>query len=144
MKSGKRWLWAFGAFSVLYLVLLIPDSKSNVELRGANTAFRWNEDPTWYKLENKFSSLRNSCEIIQPAIAMSLNQLRPDVNRIDTDTLSHDDAALKVIRRQIFEIAAMISACPDSALPFIQLTSDLRVKIKTASIHCNNEHKSAR
>ncbi|NNJ97287.1 MAG: hypothetical protein HKP12_09015 [Gammaproteobacteria bacterium] len=144
MKSGKRWLWAFGAFSVLYLVLLIPDSKSNVELRGANTAFRWNEDPTWYKLENKFSSLRNSCEIIQPAIAMSLNQLRTDVNRIDTDTLSHDDAALKVIRRQIFEIAAMISACPDSALPFIQLTSDLRVKIKTASIHWNTEDKAAR
>ena len=144
MKSGKKWLWAFGAVTVLYLVLLIPEPISKIELRGETEPFRWNEDRTWYKLENKFSSLRNNCERIQPAIAISLDQLRTAINRIDTDTLDHDDAALPEIRGQIFETAAMISACPESALAFIRLTSDLRATIKKASIHWNIEDRAAR
>jgi len=129
---------------VLYLVLLIPDSISTVQLKGESRAFRWNEDTTWYELENRFSSLRNSCESIQPDIVMSLNQLRTHINRIDTDVLRHDDASLASIQKQIFEIAAMVSACPESSLTFIQLTSDLRAKIKTASVHWEPEDRSAR
>lgn len=144
MKSGKRWLWVFGTFIALYLVLLIPDPVSTVELQGGSGAFRWNEDTTWYKLENRFSSLRNSCDRVQPTIDMSLNQLRDDINGLKTDTLSHDDVSLSSIQRQIFETAAMLSACPDSASPFIQLTSDLRAKIKTASVHWDPEDQAAR
>jgi hypothetical protein len=79
MKYGKRWLWVFGTIIVLYLVLLIPDSISRVKLQGGSGAFRWNEDTTWYKLENRFSGLRNSCDSIQQTIEISLNQLRTNI-----------------------------------------------------------------
>ena len=144
MKSGKRWLWIFGAISALYVVLLIPDSIPKVELQGGNEVFRWNEDTTWYKLENRFSGLRNSCDSIQPTIEISLTQLRTNINSIKTDTLGHDDVSLTSILNQIFETATMISACPESAFPFIQLTSNLRAKIKTASIHWDPEDQAAR
>ena len=144
MKSGKRWLWVFGTIIVLYLVLLIPDSKSIVKLQGGSGAFRWNEDTTWYKLENRFASLRDSCDRIQPTIEISLDQSRADINGINTDKLGHDDVSLTSIQKKIFEIAAMISACPDSASAFIQLTSDLRAKIKTASVHWDPEDQAAR
>lgn len=148
-KSQGRWqktvVRILVALSGLYLLLLIPDSKSTSPASANKQPFIWNRDEYWNALEARFQAARDSsCVQLAPRIENELFQSHQFLTQLASNTPAPDDSAFEEIEKIFFELGPNIAACPQKLPEYIQLQTRMRKLVKEQSQHWEMNSPSAR
>jgi len=134
----KKFKIAALAVTVIYLILLIPESQSDKIEVARHTQFVWNKDSLWQSLEIAFTdAIKNGCNNTKDHIGEKLIDFSNILKFIEDENLNPKDKLLDSLLSIVFQTAPLIGACPDSAERYLKLNSKLRRIIKEKSINWN-------
>jgi len=126
------------AISVIYLILLIPESQQDKIEVAKHTQFVWNKDSLWQSLEITFTNAKkNGCNNTKDHIEEKLIDFSNILKFIEDENLNPEDKILDSLLSIVFQTAPLIGACPDSAERYLKLNSKLRRIIKEKSKNWN-------
>ncbi|MBL7701858.1 MAG: hypothetical protein JNM14_06380 [Ferruginibacter sp.] len=134
-KLGKRILYLFAGLGILYLLLLIPDSKEkDFAVNTGKKPFAWNSDSLWLQMEEqyrmakemdtvKLDSLINVYKMVAESVAIQLQA---------KNIPAHDSAWVKT-ENNFFVLASLI-AVKQNHIPWLtDYYTSLRTLIKQQS-----------
>jgi len=127
------------ALTILYLVLLIPDSNSKPKISVADKKpFFWNRDNLWQSMEQNFTTAKKMApakldSLIQPAKKNAENKL----TIFQSNSYPATDTNLATIENNFFYLASLIAAKPGEVKWFTAYYNDLRRHIKLMSQQWN-------
>lgn len=136
-KFTKRILYFIAALAVLYLVLLIPDSKEkNVAVETGRKPFAWNRDAQWKEMEELF---RQAKEMDSTKLDSRINSYKIIAENELTllqnkNTVSQDSGWLRIVNN-FFKLASLV-AVRQLQIPWItNYYNRLRNLVKQQSQH---------
>jgi len=123
------------ALAVLYLVLLIPDTKSDTRIiEAGKKPFFWNRDNVWQLMEQRFVNAKKLApatldSVIRTEKNIAENKLAIFLNR----TYAANDTSFAGMENTFFNLAALIAAKPNEVRWFTDYYNRLRSFIKLQS-----------
>jgi hypothetical protein len=145
-KLSKKFLYVFAGLGILYLLLLIPDTKEkNAAVNTGKKPFAWNRDSLWLQMEVLFKQARqmdtvktDSLIAAKKAIAESeLNSL------IDKNVAAADPGWVK-LQNNFFVLASLIAVRQNQIPWMIDYYNRLRIFIRYQSQRWNIDEAATR
>lgn len=139
MKS-KKLLRNFFRFwlviALVYLLLLIPDSKKEIDQTRENSPFLWDQDSLWHQLEAKYKEYKS----FDTTRLDSLYQATSDSARwyykfMLDEAANPKSGFLDKLELKMFDLAAITAASGEHQSDYINFIVDLRRRIKKESIN---------
>ncbi len=144
-KIKKISLQILIALSLLYLVLLIPDSNNTTILKATEKPFTWNKDAAWLQLENDFKNAQAQPKEKIDSTIRGLFSLEESLyNKTQTANTSFTDSNFTAISSNFFSLAALVAAQPSQRDSFINLYNKIRRNIKFQSTQWDINRKEVR
>jgi hypothetical protein len=145
----RRWLFVSGKIvlllAVIYLLLLIPDSKPPQFSGGEHKPFIWNQNERWSALEESFKQARQEgCERLSQKITVKLGQCNQLLEFLAAGTLQPGAGCFAELEDSTFSLAPMIAACSEKLSDYIQHSTRLRMLIKKQSQYWDMNSEAAR
>jgi hypothetical protein len=134
-KFTKRILYFIAALAVLYLLLLIPDSKEkNVTVETGKKPFAWNRDAQWKQMEELFKQAKQMDTVKLDSIIM-FHEIRAYniCAFLKENNITSQDSSWKFIENNFFEMAALIAVRQDKIPLMIEYYNGIRNLVKQQS-----------
>ncbi|MBO6794143.1 MAG: hypothetical protein JJ895_09535 [Balneolaceae bacterium] len=128
--------YSIGTLTILYGLLLIPNSSDiQIETKGEETPFVWNQDERWNDLEEQFKQVRTAesteIESMVDAGIVSINNL---LEEFEKESFEATDQRLDLLLNQFFELAPYVAAQANQDPRFFSIYDRARRVIKKSSI----------
>lgn len=131
----KKIKWAIIIISIVYAVLLIPESDPEEIKLAEHKQFVWDRDSLWHSLEEQFLLARGyDHKDLSKETNNLLNQLENNIHKIESQQLSPNDKLFENLLTTVFHTAPLVGASPDSSRRFIELISRMRTAVKRQSL----------
>lgn len=136
-KFGKKLLYVVAVLALVYLLLLIPDTKGKpVSIKTGKTAFAWNRDDLWKQMENRFRQAKQMEEgkldsIIDVQKTISEKQFLGLQNK----RIAASDTIWSAIQDNFFITASLIAAQQKDVSWIIDAYNGFRNQVKIQSRH---------
>ncbi len=144
-KLKNRLLQTLIGLSLLYLLLLIPDSNNTTILKATEKPFIWNKDSAWLQLENDFKNAQvQPKEKIDSAIQVLFSLEELLYNKIQLANTSFTDLNYVAISNNFFSLASLVAAQPSHRDSFVNLYNKIRSNVKLQSTHWDINRKEVR
>ncbi|MBC7936560.1 MAG: hypothetical protein H7Y86_14515 [Rhizobacter sp.] len=145
-KFKKISLRILTSLLLLYLLLLIPDGKRDTPVNPGRTAFVWNKDSLWSKLEKDFQYAKSlQASQLDSSIAILKNEAESQFAYIDKRQQIVSDTNLDGIQLVFFSLAPLMATKPMEELAwYINYYSRIREYVKDQSIHWDMQQPVAR
>lgn len=153
MKKFKKVAARVAIFLIaLYLVLLIPDGKKKTPVvREGQTAFTWNRDSVWEKLENDFAAAKElSDSQLYKITSTGEKKILKNIFDLISKSVAVGDSNLINAQQTFFNLAPFVAALKSPALKssafhsYVSNYNALRQNIKTASQGWNMQETASR
>ena len=135
-KSIKRLLACLVALTIIYILLLIPDSNNASINAATQKPFAWNRDSLWNQLENNFKKAK---EENTPAVDSNTHVLfaaeEKLFDKISVPNIAATDSGFKLILNNFFLLAPLIAVQPQQRDSFIRYYNKVRKEVKFQSQH---------
>ncbi|MGG9961573.1 YiiX/YebB-like N1pC/P60 family cysteine hydrolase [Ferruginibacter sp. SUN106] len=134
-KLKKLCLRSLMALILLYLVLLIPDTKSNTAIVTADKKpFFWNRDNVWQLMEQRFKNAKALTAIKLDSIIRAEKSVAENkLSVFQNGTYTATDTIFTTIENNFFSLAALVAAKPGEVEWFTGYYNRLRSYIKLQS-----------
>ncbi|MBS1732302.1 MAG: hypothetical protein JST02_03310, partial [Bacteroidetes bacterium] len=145
-KLTGIFLWTIGIAFLIYLLLLIPESKNadNIE-HAPGKAFIWGKDSLWKKLENDFVNARQYNKPLLDSMLQQYKQAAEKGLAKAANTMNGlADSSLLQLENNFFSIAALVAAKSDEKDWFINYYNRFRKLVKLRSHNVDMSLKSNR
>lgn len=145
-KLVRSLLWTISIAFLIYLLLLIPDSKNadNIE-HAPGKAFTWGKDALWKKLENDFINARQYNKLLLDSMLQQYKQVAEKGLANAANTMNGlADSSLLQLESNFFSIAALVAAKSDEKDWFINSYNRFRKLVKLRSHSVDMSLKSNR
>lgn len=132
----KRLLYFFAAWALLYLLLLIPDARSNdLKSTTGKTAFAWNRDAQWKEMEALFVQAKQMDGAkLDSVINIHKTNAEAAFAYLQNKTATAQDTTWAYSENTFFKLAALVAA-RQSEIPWItDYYNRLRSLVKAQSI----------
>ncbi len=137
--------WSLLALVVLYLALLIPATQPPPVAPGQREPFAWNQDNYWTLLESKFRQAREiGCSQQADQIRADLDGLRSVIDSLAVGNLTPDAPIFTEIEYRMFNLGALVGACPEQLPTYQKLYDRMRETVKDQSQHWDMNSTAAR
>ncbi len=131
--------------SVLYLLLLIPDSNNSAIIKATERPFTWNKDALWLQLENDFKNAQLQPTQKIDSVIRGLFSLEESLyNKIQSGNRSFVDSNFTDIAGNFFSLASLVAAQPSHRDSFVNLYNKIRSNIKFQSKQWDINQKEVR
>lgn len=133
------------ALVVLYVLLLLPDSKPPHPNGAGQQAFRWNRDAFWKELETRFREARGlTAEERRIRFNASWAGVRAAIAKISETNLPPGSPAFDLVEASFFEVSPLAAVCPDRWPEFLSAAGQLRQAVKWQSVSWPTNSPEAR
>lgn len=130
----KRLKIIFFMVTLLYLILLIPESRPDNIVVAKRSMFIWDKDSLWHLLEHNFVKAKEiGCNNLKNQIEEELIDLSNTLNVLEKSELKPDDQLFDSLLNITFQTAPLIGACIESSEKYIELILRLRQLLKVKS-----------
>ncbi len=142
-NPNRRWLRkaaiAAGVLVLVWIALLIPDSdvavSSSALVPSRRVPFVWDQDSTWYALEERFADAhRSGCAGHRMALEHSLNRVQSMIANVPIGERVSTDPLFAAIEQELFAIAPLVAGCPDLFGAYLAESTRLRDLVKDRSV----------
>ena len=141
----KRILQILIGLSVLYLLLLIPDSNNTAIAKATEKPFVWSKDAAWLQLENNFKNAQlQPKEKINSNIRILFSLEESLYNKIQLVNTSFADSNITVMSSNFFLLASLVAAQPSHRDSFVNLYNKIRSNVKLQSKQWDINKKEVR
>jgi hypothetical protein len=124
------------AVTLLYVVLLIPDTELPPPSHSSSRSFAWNQDSLWERLEAGFVEARAAgCQGLEGQIASGLSTLRMLTSRLFQLSTLPTDTIFDVCESTVFFLGPLVAACPENLHDYIAAVNLLRTEVKNQSAY---------
>lgn len=119
-KFTKRILYFIAALALLYLILLIPDSKDkDFKADTGKKPFAWNRDVQWREMEELFRKAKQmDTARLDSVINVYKANAEQDFIALQNKNTAAADSAWMIIENNFFKLASMVAA-RQSQIPWI-------------------------
>ena len=129
----KRALIGFFLF-VLAAWLLVPAGSPAILPPADARPFLWDQDDIWASLEAAFLASRETgCDVTGERVDEQLAIFEDDVAWLEAGNVSPGDERLDVLEGNLFAVAPLVAACPESVSAMLDVVGRLRPALKRAS-----------
>lgn len=129
----KRALIGFFLF-VLAAWLLVPAGSPAILPPADARPFLWDQDDIWASLEAAFLASRETgCDVTGERVDEQLAIFEDDVAWLEAGNVSPGDERLDVLESNLFAVAPLVAACPESVSAMLDIVGRLRPALKRAS-----------
>ena len=134
-KVIKKTGWGIAVLAVIYLLLLIPDSKEKaVSIETGKKAFAWNSDDQWLKMENLFKHARQmKKEELDTVIGYHKAIAESELNLLQNATTTAAGPGWKTVEKNFFMMAALIAVQQDHTTWLVDYYNRVRNLVKLHS-----------
>lgn len=145
-KFGKRILYLIAALAVLYLLLLIPDSKEkSVAVETGKKPFAWNRDAQWKEMEELFRQAKQM-DTIKLDSVINIHKINAEKEFIilqNKNTSAQDSAWLQT-ENDFFKLASLIAVRQQQIPWMTDYYNRLRNLVKQQSQHWDMNEPGSR
>jgi hypothetical protein len=119
-KIAKRILYFIAVLAVLYLLLLIPDSKEkNVTVETGKTPFAWNRNAQWEEMEQLFKQAKQMDSTKLDSIINVYKIIAErEITSLQNKNIASQDSAWLTTENNFFKLASLI-AVRQNQIPWI-------------------------
>jgi Permuted papain-like amidase enzyme, YaeF/YiiX, C92 family len=145
-KFAKRILYLTIALAVLYLLLLIPDSKEKtIAAETGKKPFAWNRDAQWLQMEELFRLAKQMDSVKLDSLINNYKAIaEKDFAALTTKNTNASDTAWQKVQNNFFILASLI-AVNQNQIPWItDYYNRLRNLVKQQSQHWDINEPAAR
>jgi hypothetical protein len=130
----KKLLILLLAFILLYFLLMIPESESEIQTIASESPFEWNQDEYWEQLELNFQNAQKlSPEELESNITDYINKANLLFDPLIQAKILAGDQRLFELEENFFTLAPLIAANQDSIQWFIEYYNSVRNTVKRHS-----------
>jgi hypothetical protein len=130
---------------IIYLLLLIPDSKQPAGSPAPQEPFVWQQDARWSKLEQQFDkALTQPPVVIDSAVAILMQQQQQLLQQLALQPLPATDSGWLQLLNNYFEMAPLVAARPVHRDTFLACYNTTRNLVKQQSQYWDINQKNIR
>jgi hypothetical protein len=130
---------------LLFALFSIPPSDPPLAEGVAGKPFVWRQDITWNALEASFRQARSlNCNGFKAPIDWDFRQGRRYLATLAASQFGPDATIFTNLEKTIFILGAVVAACPERLLDYIDLVTRTRSLIKRQSEHWDMNDRAAR
>jgi hypothetical protein len=144
-KSIKKTLVCLAVLTIMYALLLIPDSDKTAINSAAQKPFTWNSDSLWRRLENDFKKAKDENKLpVDSAIRVLFAEEEKLFDKINARGIAATDSNFKIILNNFFSLSSLIAAQPGQCDSLIRYYSKLRRLVKLQSRYWDVNNNAVR